>query len=149
MATPVATPSILAIRGEFGVPGTIAGGGLGAVAGAALKGEVAQVAKGATSAKQAADLSKHLRYSEKYGTAGVKGLEDGRVRYSGDVKPPNTPGEMAGRRYVHEYDPATGRSRGWHETVDQYGNVRQVRPELNNGNKNHYMFDQNGNYIES
>jgi hypothetical protein len=56
---------------------------------------------------------------------------------------------MAGRRYVHEYDAATGRSRGWHETVDQAGNVRQVRPELNNGSKTHYQFDRNGNYTGS
>lgn len=93
--------------------------------------------KGAASAKQAADLSKHLGYAEKYGKGGVKELENGRIRYYGEVQPANKVGEMAGRRYVHEYDAATGRSRGWHETVDQAGNVRQVRPELNNGSKTH------------
>jgi hypothetical protein len=104
---------------------------------------------GAASAKQAADLSKHLGYAEKYGKGGVKELENGRMRYYGEVQPANKAGEMAGRRYVHEYDAATGRSRGWHETVDQAGNVRQVRPELNNGSKTHYQFDRNGNYTGS
>jgi hypothetical protein len=51
-----------------------------------------------------------------------------------------------GRRYVHEFDPTTGRSRGWHATLDHDGNVRQVRPELNNGIKRHYQFDHDKNY---
>jgi RHS repeat-associated protein len=104
---------------------------------------------GAASAKQAADLSKHLGYAEKYGKGGVKELENGRIRYYGEVQPANKAGEMAGRRYVHEYDAVPGRSRGWHETVDQAGNVRQVRPELNNGSKTHYQFDRSGNYTGS
>lgn len=95
------------------------------------------------------DLSRHLGYTEKYGQAGVKELENGRIRYYGDLQPANKAGEMAGRRYVHEFDPATGGSRGWHETLDHSGNVRQVRPELNNGVKQHYQFDRNGNYTGS
>ena len=107
-------------------------------------------AKGAAqSSKQAADLSRHLRYAEKYGADGVKQLENGRFRYYGEVQPANKAGEMAGRRYVHEFDPASGGSRGWHETVDHAGTVRQVRPELNNGTKTHYRFDSNGNYTGS
>jgi hypothetical protein len=111
---------------------------------------VADAAKGgAISAKQAADLSKHLGYAEKYGKGGVKELENGRIRYYGEVQPANKAAEMAGRRYMHKYDAATGRSRGWHETVDQAGNVRQVRPEFNNGSKTHYQFDSNGKYTGS
>ena len=53
---------------------------------------------------------------------------------------------MAGRRYVHEFNPEIGRSRGWHETIDHCGNIRQVRPELNNGVKTHYLFDEQHNY---
>ncbi|WP_421695365.1 RHS repeat-associated core domain-containing protein [Aestuariivirga sp.] len=83
---------------------------------------VAAANGGATSAKQAADLSKHLGYAEKYGKDVVNMLENGRIRYRGEVQPTNKAGEMAGRRYVHEYDAATGRSRGWHETIDQTGN---------------------------
>ena len=104
---------------------------------------------GAESAKQAADLSKHLGYSQKYGQAGVKELENGRIRYYGEVQSASKPGEMSGRRYVHEFDPATGGSRGWHETLDHSSNVRQVRPEMNNGSKTHYTFDQDGNYTGS
>ncbi|MFC4653754.1 RHS repeat domain-containing protein [Rheinheimera marina] len=107
------------------------------------------VRTGAESAKQAADLSKHLGYSQKYGQAGVKELENGRVRYYGELQSASKPGEMAGRRYVHEFDPATGRSRGWHETLDHSGNVRQIRPEMNNGSKTHYIFDRDGNYTGS
>lgn len=103
----------------------------------------------APSSKQAANLAKHLGYAEKYGVSGVKQLENGRFRYYGAVQPANKAGEMAGRRYVHEFDPGSGRSRGWHETVDQNGTVRQVRPELNNGTKTHYRFDSNGRYMGS
>ena len=103
----------------------------------------------AASAKQAADLSKHLGYVEKYGKGGGKQLENGRIRYYGEVQPANKAGEMAGRRYVHEFDPATGRSRGWHETVDAPGNVRQVRPEPNDGTKTHHQFDSTGRYTGS
>ena len=129
--------------------GAVGAGQIGAAAGAASGGRSAAAKGGAASAKQAADLSKHLGYAEKYGKGGVKELENGRIRYYGEVQPANKAGEMAGRRYVHEYDAATGRSRGWHETVDQAGNVRQVRPELNNGSKTHYQFDRNGNYTGS
>jgi len=128
--------------------------GLGFVGtGARAVSEVAAAAKGistgAESAKQAADLSKHLGYAEKYGKGGVKELESGSIRYYGELKAPNKPGESAGARYVHEYDSVSGKSRGWMETVDHNGNVRQVRPELNNGTKTYYKFDSNGNYTGS
>lgn len=139
--------------GVLGImPGMGKGAGLALKAGDNLAGAAAArvAAKGgAASAKQAADLSKHLGYAEKYGKGGVKELENGRIRYYGEVQPARNPGEMAGARYVHEYDAATGRSRGWLETVDQAGKVRQVRPELNNGSKTHYQFDRNGNYTGS
>jgi RHS repeat-associated protein len=105
--------------------------------------------RAAASAKQAKDLSKHLGYVEKYGKGGVKELENGRIRYYGEIQPADKAGEMAGRRYVHEYDSLSGKSRGWHETVDHAGNVRQVRPELNNGSKTHYQFDSSGKYTGS
>lgn len=120
---------------------------IGKLAGPAARSVVAK--SGAESAKQAADLSKHLRYSEKYGQAGVKELENGRIRYYGDMQPASKSGEMAGRRYVHEFDPATGRSRGWHETLDHSGSVRQVRPEMNSGTKTHYTFGRDGSYTGS
>jgi RHS repeat-associated protein len=100
---------------------------------------------GANNAKQGNDLKRHLGYSEKYGQGGVRELPDGRFRYYGNVDSARTPGDMAGRRYVHEFDPATGNSRGWHETLDHNGNIRQVRPQLDSGNKTHYTFDGNRN----
>lgn len=53
-------------------------------------------------------------------------------------------GEMLGRRLVREWDPQTGLKRTWHETIDQSGNIRIVRPEANDGSKIHYLFDTNG-----
>jgi hypothetical protein len=104
---------------------------------------------GAESAKAAADLKKYLTYAEKYGTGGIKDLENGIMRFYGELKAPNKAGEMAGARYVHEWNYANGTSRGWMETLDHFGAVRQVRPELNNGLKTHYRFDSDGNYTGS
>jgi hypothetical protein len=85
-------------------------------------------------------------FREKYGTGGDKALENGRIRYYGPVQPANDAGELAGRRYVHEFDTMTGCTRGWHETLDRMGNVRQVRPERPDGVIGHYQFDGNGRY---
>jgi hypothetical protein len=109
---------------------------------------VAKAAKAgmrADSALQGALLREHLRLTEKYGTAGVRELENGRIRYYGDIRPARTPGEMAGQRTVREWDPATGRQRTWLETLDQQGRVRIVRPETG-GPKRHYYFDEKGGY---
>src|SRR5277367_2828455 len=75
-------------------------------------------------------------FREKYGTAGDRALENDRIRYYGLIQPANDGGELAGRRYVHEFDTMTGYTRGWHETVDRAGKVRQVRPERNDGATN-------------
>ena len=85
-------------------------------------------------------------FREKYGSGGDKALENGRIRYYGLIQPANDGGELAGRRYVHEFDTMTGCTRGWHETADWAGNVRQVRPERNDGTTRHYQFDSNGLY---
>jgi hypothetical protein len=85
-------------------------------------------------------------FREKYGTGGDKALENGRIRYHGPVQPANNAGELAGRRYVHEFDTMTGCTRGWHETLDRMGNVRQVRPERHDGVMGRYQFDSNGRY---
>ncbi len=85
-------------------------------------------------------------FREKYGRGGDKVLENDRIRYYGPIQSANDGGELAGRRYVHEFDTMTGCTRGWHETVDRAGNVRQVRPERNDGIARHYQFDSNGRY---
>lgn len=52
---------------------------------------------------------------------------------------------MVERRLVREWDPASGSTRTWHETIDSSGNIRIVRPETG-GTKTHYYFDEYGNY---
>ena len=102
----------------------------------------------ASSAAQGARLRQHLRQWDRYGTQGFRQLENGRFRYYGDVRPANNPGDMIGRRLVREWDPATGATRTWHETLDATGTVRQVRP-VTDGVKVHHRFDANGNYAGS
>jgi len=117
--------------------------------GAAAEASVAKtVGQDAKSALQGAQLNRHLSQLEKYGSAGSKMLQNGRIRYYGDVAPARTPGEMVGRRLVREWDPWSNAIRTWHETLDGAGTVRQVRP-VTDGPKVHYRFDANGNYIGS
>ncbi len=85
-------------------------------------------------------------FREKYGMGGDKALENGRIRYYGPVQPANSARELAGRRYVHEFNTVTGSTRGWHETLDRMGNVRQIRPERHDRTVRHYQFDGNGRY---
>lgn len=88
-------------------------------------------------------------FREKYGAEGDKALENRRIRYYGPIQPAKDAGELSGRRYVHEFDTMTGCTRGWHETLDRMGNVRQIRPERRDGMVRHYQFDSNGRYIGS
>lgn len=85
-------------------------------------------------------------FREKYGTGGDKALENNRIRYYGPLQPAHDAGELVGRRYVHEFDTISGCTRGWHETLDRMGNVRQVRPERCDGIVRHYQFDGEGRY---
>jgi hypothetical protein len=85
-------------------------------------------------------------FREKYGTGGDKGLENCCIRYYGPIHPANDAGEFAGRRYVHEFNTMTGFTRGWHETLDRMGHVRQVRPERHDGITRNYQFDSDGRY---
>ena len=72
-------------------------------------------------------------------------MQNGKVRYYEELKPPNEPGTVAGRGMVRECDPATGQKRTWHETLDHRGRVRQIRPVGSPGEpKKHYLFDENG-----
>ncbi|MGW4490337.1 RHS repeat domain-containing protein [Amycolatopsis sp. NPDC004368] len=92
-----------------------------------------------------------LDQAAKYGKGGVRELPDGRFRFYGEVATARTPGEMVGRRLVREWNPASGATRIWHETLDHSGNVRIVRPDVSatGGDKVHYMFDTDGNYAGS
>lgn len=99
----------------------------------------------AANAAQAARLRRHYDYADRYGTACFRELADGRIRYYEHVHLSRTPGEMAGRRLVKEWNPISGRDRTWHETVDHTGRVRQVRVE-NGAPKIHHRFDKDGGY---
>ncbi len=105
-----------------------------------------EATSGAESALSGANLAKHMGYLEKYGQAGFKELESGRIRYYDTFTPARTQGEMAGARLVREWDPANGATRTWYETLDHAGNVRSVAPKPVNEPLNHRIFDANGNY---
>lgn len=96
------------------------------------------------------NLKRHLQYCNKYktldGSKNVKYLQNGRIRYYKPIEQAKVPGEMFGRRYVHEFNPASGLRRGWHETVDHFSRVRQTRPQLDPSLKKHYRFDEFGNF---
>jgi len=103
---------------------------------------------GASDAMSGAKLKRFYSQGQKYGQAGIKVLENGRVRFYGKITPASNPGEMVGRRLVREWDPATDATRIWHETLDGAGNVRIVRPDVSvtGGKKVHYKFDSEGNF---
>ncbi|MGA0559045.1 DUF6443 domain-containing protein [Larkinella sp. VNQ87] len=111
-------------------------------------GGVNNIAKtGASLSINGAKLSRHLEQLEKYGKANYKQLQNGRIRYYGNVTQAEKPGEMIGRRVVREWDPATGKTRTWMETLDGDNRVRIIRPETG-GTKVHFMFDQFGKFTE-
>lgn len=118
-------------------------GGIGEVG----EGAVKTVNSSAHLATEGANLSKHLGQLEKYGQDGFKELQNGRFRYYGNVTPASTPGEMIGRRVVREWNPTTGGTRTWMETLDGAGSIRIVRPETG-GTKVHFMFDKFGNFMK-
>lgn len=135
--------------------GSLIVGGYGAVKGvmsfsklARMPAQVSRMAAknlhSAESLYQGRLLHSHLKQVQKYGTQGYKKLANGRIRYYGDIDLSKTKGEMLGRRLVREWNPQTGLKRTWHETIDQSGNIRIVRPEVNDGSKIHYLFDSNG-----
>ncbi|MCT4708603.1 hypothetical protein MUA03_22365 [Enterobacteriaceae bacterium H16N7] len=80
----------------------------------------------ATSSLDGAKLKDYYRQAEKYGQAGVKELDNGNYRFYGDITSSRTAGEMAGARLVREWDPKTGQTRTWYETLDHAGNIRSV-----------------------
>jgi hypothetical protein len=103
--------------------------------------------EGAADAANLAKLKDYYRQIEKYGADGAKELENGRIRFYDTLTPASSPGEMAGARLVREWDPASGATRTWYETVDQTGTVRSVAPKPPIDPQNHLIFDAKGNYV--
>lgn len=100
----------------------------------------------ALSPLEAAKLKDYYRQAEKYGRAGVTELENGRFRFYGDLTPSRTAGEMVGARLVREWNPKTGQARTWYETLDHSGNIRSVAPKPITNDKNHHVFNTDGDY---
>lgn len=96
------------------------------------------------SIKQYSQLKEHYRQAQKFGKAGQKTLQNGRIRYYGKVTKSSNPGPTKGRRMVREWDPKTNRKRTWHESVTHQNKVNQVRI-MKKGKKIHYRFN-NGKY---
>jgi len=113
--------------------------------------DVKNISNGADNIASGAKLKTYYQQAEKYGAGSTKELSDGRFRFYGEIKAPIKEGEMAGARFVREWNPANGVKRNWYETVDYAGNIRQVRPDpsITGGVKTHYMFDSNGNFTGS
>gem|GEM_PF-5156610 len=125
---------------------------IGKVAAVAKAGTIAKIAKtttvtsetGAKLSSNGANLSKHLKQVEKHGQGGFKELQNGRIRYYGNVKTATKAGEMKGARVVKEWNPANGNTRTWYETLDHSNTIRQVHPKYNN--LPHFKFDASGKY---
>lgn len=89
-------------------------------------------------------LNEFYRQLNKYGQADYKTLQNGRIRFYGNVTKSKTPGPTMGRRVVREWDPVTNRTRTWHESITHTGKVNQVRIGPGEA-KVHYRFE-NGKY---
>jgi len=133
------------VKGGVVITEKIAAKVIGKAESVVVKGST-NVGREATSSLQGAKLNDYYRQLEKYGQAGVKELENGSFRFYSEVKPARTQGEMAGARLVREWDPSSGKTRTWYETVDHAGNVRSVAPKPVVEEKNHRIFDADGNY---
>jgi len=94
-------------------------------------------------------LKEHQRFLKEYGKVGYVELENGCIRYYDKISPARNSGEMIGRRRVKEFNLKTGETRFWHETLDNSGHIRQIRPQASSGEKKHYVFDKEGNYETS
>lgn len=132
--------------GDKPVGGAASSGNLANRFNATIKDAISKFNNGLRANINQAEFDRQLA---KYGTGGVKELEDGRVRFYGKLKEPQKPGEMAGARFVREWNRNTGIKRNWYETLDNNGVIRQVRPDpsLTGGIKWHYRFDENGDYL--
>jgi hypothetical protein len=93
-----------------------------------------------------AAAAEHQRQIRLYGQQSVERLPSGEFRYYGTVRSAKITGEMVGTRTVRQWDPSTGDKLTCHETLDQDGNIRTIRPETG-GPKLHYDFDRQGRFI--
>ncbi len=71
----------------------------------------------AHNAAQYDKLKEYYRQAQEYGAGSVKELSDGRFRFYRKMSPARTQGEMAGARYVREWNPQAGVKRGYNDST--------------------------------
>ena len=76
----------------------------------------------AHSAVNAANLRQLAEYANKYGEPTF--LDNGTVVFRGPLKPATNPGPSTGSRYVKAWNPDTGFTLGWYETILADGTPR-------------------------
>lgn len=65
----------------------------------------------------------------------IRLLPDGRIRYYDSERMSRRFGPTRGSSFVTEYNPLTGKVRGWNECYDHLGNVNRIHPKDLNGQK--------------
>lgn len=107
-----------------------------------------QIDNPAHSSAQYDKLKTYYKMSQKHGKGRVRELSDGRYRFYDTFRKADKADEMSGARYVREWNPTTVKMRGWNETLDHAGRIRQVRSDVSitGGNKVHYQFNRYGKY---
>lgn len=68
-------------------------------------------------------------------SARTRVLPDGRIRYYELERLSKSAGPTRGASYVTEYNPLTGKVRGWNECYDHFGNVNRIHPKDLNGQR--------------
>ena len=94
-----------------------------------------KVATGAENVNAVVNLRRKLsQLSDVQRTANrTRVLPDGRIRYYDAERVSRKKGPTRGSTFVTEYNPSTGKVRGWNECYDINGNVNRVHPKDLNG----------------
>lgn len=102
---------------------------------ALLAREGTTLSRGAESVNAAANLNRKLTQLQdvQQTAAHTRVLSDGRIRYYQAERQSRSYGPTRGSSYVVEYNPATGKVRGWNECYNHLGNVSRVHPKNING----------------
>lgn len=95
------------------------------------------LSSGAENANAAVNLTKKLSQLEdaQLSSAHIRHLTDGRIRYYDAERMSRTIGPTRGSAFVTEYNPATGKVRGWNECYDHFGKINRVHPKDLNGQR--------------
>ena len=92
------------------------------------------------------NLKEFYRQVDKYGAGAISHLPGGQVLRTGRIEPAKVPGRMIGSREMKLWNPSTGVTYSWRETLTHSGDVAQIR-FIVDGVKHHWLFDASGNMI--